>query len=170
MKHIRITLAALLTLGSAGVVVAQQAQTPAHHGEHAGKGKRGGPGRGMGGALLRGVTLSDAEKAKLKSVRENAKSQMKALREQYKPQHDAMREARQRRDTTAMRALMEKAAPEREAMKRLAETQRADIRAALTPENQAKFDANLAEVQKKMTQRGDSTRKRGGRAGRGPGA
>lgn len=120
--------------------------------------------------MLRGVTLSDAEKANLKTVRENAAKQAKALREQYKPQHDAMREARQRHDTAAVRALVEKAAPEREAMKRLAETQRADIRAALTTENQAKFDANLAELQKKMAERPNGARKRFGRPGRGPGA
>lgn len=165
MKHIRITLAALLALGSASVVAAQQAPNPAHRGAHAVRGKHAGPRVRAGRALFRGITLSDAEKANLKAAHENAAKQRQALREQLKPLREAMREARQRHDTAAMRALWEKAAPQREAMKRLAETQRADIRAALTPENQAKFDANLADLQKRMAQRGDSARKRFARPG-----
>ena len=61
--------------------------------------RRQGPGRNP---LLRGITLSDAEKANLKSVDAQHAAQMKALRKQDKPQMEAMRAARQRGDTAAV--------------------------------------------------------------------
>ncbi|HEY9225515.1 MAG TPA: Spy/CpxP family protein refolding chaperone [Gemmatimonadaceae bacterium] len=166
MKHIRVSLAALLVIGGATVASAQQTQPPANgHGAHGQFGRRakgpGGP--GLRGALMRGITLSDAEKANLKSVNERYASQMKALGEQYKPDHQAMRDARQRHDTAAVKALWEKAAPQREAMKSLLEAQRNDVRAALTPANQALFDANIAKVKERVGQRGDKAGKPFGR-------
>jgi len=163
----RITLAALLVFGAATAAAAQQTQpsTPRARGAY---GKMGmGPGRGMraGGGLLRGITLSDAEKAKLKAVHEKYAPQMKTLRQQFKPQHDAMRAARQRGDTAAVRALLEKNGPaERDAFKRIADAQRNDLRAALSAENQTKFDTNSAEMQKRMAKRA------GNRGGHRPGA
>src|SRR5262245_147188 len=156
MRSMRITLAALLTLGAATRPTAKQTQpsTPQAHGA---RGKMGpGPGRSMraGGALLRGITLSDAEKANLKAVREKYAPQMKTLREQFKPQREAMRAARQRGDTTAVRALWEKnGAAERDAFKKIGDAQRNDLRAALSAENRTKFDANAAELQKRMAKR-----------------
>src|SRR5262245_38030835 len=153
MQSMRFTLAALLVFGAATAAVAQQTQPSTPHA----RGKMGmGPGRGMraGGGLLRGLTLSDAEKANLKAVHQKYAPQMKTLREQFKPQHDAMRAARQRGDTAAVRALWEKNGPaERDAFKRMADAQRNDLRAALSAENQAKFDANAAAMQKRMEQR-----------------
>ena len=108
---------------------------------------------------MRGITLSDAEKANLKTVREKYASQVKALHEQYKPDHQAMRDARQRHDTAAVKALREKAAPEREAVKNLLEAQRNDVRAALTPANQTLFDANVAKVKERIAQRGEKAGK-----------
>jgi Spy/CpxP family protein refolding chaperone len=157
MQSMRITLAALLVFGAATAAAAQQAQpsTPRAHGA---RGKMGpGPGRGMraGAGLLRGITLSDAEKTNLKAVHEKYAPQMKALREQFKPQSEAMRAARQRGDTAAVRTLWEKNGPaERDAFKKLADAQRNDLRAALSAANQTKFDANAAKLQKRMAKRG----------------
>ena len=156
MQSMRITLAALLVFGAATAAAAQQTQpsTPHARGAHGRMGM--GPGRGMraGGGLLRGLTLSDAEKANLKAVHQKYAPQMKTLREKFKPQHDAMRAARQRGDTAAFRALWEKNGPaERDAFKRITDAQRNDLRAALSAENQAKFDTNAAAMQKRMAQR-----------------
>ena len=158
MKHIRSTLAALLVIGGASAAVAQQTQTqtPAHH-RHAQAdvaGKRGPGGHGFAErALFRGITLSDAEKANLKAVRAKYAPQAKALHEQFKPQHEAMREARQRGDTAALRQLFAKSADERAAAKRLFDAERNDLRGALTAQNQTKFDANIAKVEKRFAQR-----------------
>ena len=167
MNHIRTTLAALLVFGAATVAVAQTTPpTTQRRGDRAHIGPRGGFGGPGGmamharGMALRGLTLSDAEKANLKAVHEKYAPQMKALREQLKPQFDAMRTARQSGDTAAFRALREKTfTAQREATQRLAEAQRADIRAALSAENQVKFDANVAKMQERLKVRGDSLRK-----------
>lgn len=166
MNHIRTTLAALLVFGAATVAVAQTTPTTPRRGDRAHIGPRGGfggpGGMAMGGRgmALRGLTLSDAEKTNLKAVQEKYAPQMKALREQLKPQVEAMRAARQSGDTAAFRALREKTfATQREATQRLAEAQRNDIRSALSAENQAKFDANVAKMQERLKVRGDSLRK-----------
>lgn len=172
MKHIRTTFAALLVVGAATAAVAQQGQPPAAgaHGTHGAQaGSRKGPGgRGDFGmrsnGALRGMTLSDAEKANLKAVREKyapqMQAQMQAQREKFKQSHEAMRAAKERGDTAAFRALAkENATARREAMQQLATVQRADIRAALSAENQAKFDANVERMKTRMQQRPDSLRK-----------
>jgi Spy/CpxP family protein refolding chaperone len=150
MSHIRTTLAAaLLTFGGVAVASAQQpASTPhAHAGHNGHKGaRRFAPGRN---AFLRGITLSDAEKANLKTVNAQHASQMKALRAQNKPQMDAMRTARQNGDTAALRAFRDKSKGERGQMRQLIQSQQADVRGALSPENQARFDANVAAFQKR---------------------
>jgi Spy/CpxP family protein refolding chaperone len=153
MTHIRSTLvAALLTFGAAAVASAQTA-TPAPHAARA-QHQRG-PGRHHGAkALLKGISLSDAEKANVEKVNAKYAAQMKALREQAKPQAQAMREARQRGDTAAVNALRQKNAPQREQAKQLMEAERADLRAALAPENQAKFDANIESAKSRFAQRG----------------
>jgi hypothetical protein len=108
--------------------------------------------------LLRGIKLSDAEKASLKSVHAKYASQLKAIREQAKPKAGEARPVRG--DTAAMRARWEKNAPLRDQMKTLALAERADIRAALAPANQAKFDANVKQVQDRLAKRADKAKNR----------
>lgn len=152
MLNIRSALATLLLLGGAVAVRAQQPTTPAP--AHAKRGMRqGGPGM-MDAALLRGLTLSDAEKANLKGVHTKYESQMKAIQKQYKPQHDQMRAARQRGDTATVRALMQQNSGERDQVRNLMTAERNDLRSALTPENQTKFDANAANMKKRFAQHG----------------
>jgi Spy/CpxP family protein refolding chaperone len=164
MINIRYALTgALLLMGSATLASAQQSTQPqGAHGKHARAhgmmGMMGGPGaRG----LLKGITLSDAEKANLKVVREKYAAQQKALREQFKPQMQAAREARQRGDTVALKELWQKSAGQREQTKQLMLAERNDLRAALTPANQTKFDANVAELQKRIAAREQNGAKRG---------
>lgn len=151
MKHISSAIVAgLLAFGSAAVVSAQApAQTPQAHAEHAGKwGKKAG-GRHAEGALFRGIQLSDAEKANIKNVNAKYAPQLKAIREQFKGQKIA------KGDTAAMRQRREANAPKREAMQKLMLAERADLRNALTPANQAKFDANAKQMQERLAKRAE---------------
>jgi len=155
MKHISSAIVAgLLVFGSAAVVAAQTpAPTPQAHAQHAGKyGKHAGPGRRGGQALLRGIQLSDAEKANIKNVNAKYASQLKALREQYKSQSQGKIA---KGDTAAMRQRWEANAPKREAMKKIMLAERSDIRAALSPANQSKFDANVSKMEQRVAKRAE---------------
>ena len=164
MTHIRTALAAaMLVVGSAAIAAAQQtppASPQRAHGQH----MRQGFGPGMRGQLFKGITLSDAEKANIKNVQAKYAPQMKALREQFKPQIQAAREARQRGDTAALKAMWQKSAAQREQTKKLLEAERTDLRAALAPENQVKFDANVKAFEQHVAQRAGKAWKKGGRA------
>ena len=177
MKHIRSVVAAgLLTLGTAGIVSAQAGQTPPASRAHVARAmnRKGGPAR-LTKVLFRGIQLSDAEKARIKTVREAYKPRMQALRQSFNAERKTIRELRQRGDTAAIRAEAQKLAPQRQQAKTLLEAMRTDIRGALTTENQAKFDANATRIKTRIAQRADSVAKRlrrppGQRPGRGPSA
>ena len=164
MTHIRSAIAAaMLVVGGAAVAAAQQTTptTPQRaHGQH----MRQGFGPGMRGQLFKGITLSDAEKSNLKNVQAKYAPQMKALREQFKPQMQAARQARQRGDTAALKTLWQNTAAQREQTKKLLDTERNDLRAALTPENQVKFDANVKQFEQRLAQRAAKGLKKGGRS------
>ena len=136
MKAIRIAaLGVALLAGSAAVAGAQAAtQAPT---------QQGGPGGGRGGfnRTLSGIELTEAQKAKVAEIQAK-----------YQPEMQAIRESMQGGDRAAgmakMQALNEKRNPE--------------IRAVLTPEQQAIFDKNLAEQKARMEQ----MRQGGGPGGR----
>jgi len=162
MINIRYALAgAMLLLGSATLASAQQPTHPqGAKGRHA-RAAHGMMGAGGARGLFKGITLSDAEKANLKAVREKYATQQKALREQFKPQMQAAREARQKGDTAALRDLWQKSAGQREQAKQLMLAERNDLRSALTPANQATFDTNVAALQKRIAAREQNGAKRG---------
>jgi periplasmic protein CpxP/Spy len=164
MIHIRSALAAaMLVVGGAAIAAAQQTTPttpPRAHGQH----MRQGFGPGMRGHLFKGITLSDAEKSNLKNVQAKYAPQMKALREQFKPQMQAARAARQRGDTAALKTMWKNSAAQREQTKKLLEAERNDLRAALTPENQVKFDANVKQFEQRVAQRAEKGWKKGGKA------
>jgi hypothetical protein len=95
-------------------------------------------------ALLRGVTLSDAEKTNLQAVRAKYAAQRQTLRTQLRTQAQNAKAARQRGDTAALRSIRASLQTERQT---LGQAERNDVRNALTPANQAKFDANLKRVE-----------------------
>ena len=168
MFNIRVALATTaLTLGSAVVVSAQQTAPQGVHQDHAQRPdsahKRFGA-RGLRGQLMKGITLSDAEKANLKAVQAKYASQNKAMREQSKPDMQAMRDARQRGDTAALKALWQKGAAARDQNKQMMQAERNEMRAALTPANQTKFDANVAAAEKHLASH------KGGKRGIKPGS
>jgi hypothetical protein len=95
-------------------------------------------------ALLRGVTLSDAEKTNLQAVRAKYAAQRQTLRTQLRTQAQNAKAARQRGDTAALRSIRASLQTERQT---LGQAERNDVRNALAPANQAKFDANLKRVE-----------------------
>lgn len=159
MRKSRVIGFAIAGILSVGTVAHAQSTTtqPQQHGRTA----RGGQGRG---GLLRGVTLSDAEKTRVKAIRAKYQDEAKTLRESLRPAMQDVRAARQKHDSVAVKAAWDRTAADRQKLQALMQRERAEIRAALTPENQKVFDANA----KAMEQRRAEWKKngRGGRGGR----
>ena len=140
MSTIRtLALGALIVVGVAGVSAAQSTATPRTR-PGAGSYRRGGPGGREG--LGRDLDLTKAQKAQIKAIRQKYQPQNNALRAQAKPFMDAARAARQKGDTAAARSNMEKARQVMQGGQSYRTQERAEIRAILTPEQQAKFDAH----------------------------
>lgn len=130
MKVIRTaTLAAALCVGITSIAAAQSTE-PQPQGQ--GEGRRGG---GMGGMLLKDITLTDAQKA-----------QVKTIREKYLPQQMELRKAAQAVGGPPDEATRTK-------MMDLQTKQAAEIRAILTADQQTQFDKNLAEMKARMDAR-----------------
>jgi len=161
MSSVRtLALGALMIVGVAGVSAAQSTTTPPTRAQRSGemRGRRGG-GRGEFGADL---NLTEAQKAQIKTIREKYKPQNEALRTQAKPFIDAARAARQKGDTATARAEMLKARNVMQGGQTFRNQENAEIRAILTPDQQAKWDAR----QKQMGERGKGEHKGWGRKGK----
>ncbi|HKG95475.1 MAG TPA: Spy/CpxP family protein refolding chaperone [Gemmatimonadaceae bacterium] len=122
------------------------------------RGQRGGRRGGPGGALLKGITLTDAQKAQLKAQREKSEPQAKALREQFGTIMRDERAARERGDSAGVKAARERAQTLRTQMEPLRQQQIASLRAVLTPEQQKQLDANLAQIKERGEKRGEGRR------------
>lgn len=136
MKVFRIAaLGVALLAGSTAIAGAQNAAPPAPT-------QQGGPGGGRGGfnRTMTGIELTDAQKAKVADIQAKYQPEIQAVRESMQGGGDRA-EAFQK-----MQALRDKMAPE--------------IRAVLTPAQQAIYDKNVAEQKARMEQM---------RQGRGPG-
>ncbi len=130
MKAIRIaTLAAALCVGMTTVAAAQGTEPPQQGQGEARRGDR------MGGMLLKDITLTDAQKDQIKTIREKYLPQQVELRKQVQatggPPDDATRAK----------------------MTDLRDKQAAEIRAILTPDQQKVFDHNLHEMKEEMDRR-----------------
>ena len=131
MKVIRIaTLAVALCAGMTSVAAAQAQPDHEKHGQ--GEMKRGG---GMGGMLLKDITLTDAQK-----------DQIKTIREKYAPRQLEIRKAVQATGVAPDDATRAK-------LTELQNQQVAEIRAILTADQQVVFDKNLAEMKARGTAR-----------------
>jgi len=126
MKVFRIAaLGVALLAGSAAIAGAQNA-TPAPT-------QQGGPGMGRrGNQTLNGIELTDAQKAKVAEIQAKYQPEMQSIRESMQNGGDRA-EAFQK-----MTALRDKMTPE--------------IRAVLTPAQQAIYDKNVAEQKARMEQ------------------
>jgi protein CpxP len=130
MKAIRIaTLAFALCAGMTSVAAAQGQPEPK---EGQGEMRRGG---GMGGMLLKDITLTDAQK-----------EQVRTIREKYVPRQLELRKAVQATGGPPDEATRAK-------MIELQSQQSAEIRAILTPDQQKTFDNNLHEMKERMDAR-----------------
>jgi len=127
MKVIRIATLAIALCAGMTSVAAAQGQPEAGRGQ--GEMRRGG---GMGGTLLKDITLTDAQK-----------DQIKTIREKYVPKQLELRKAVQATGAPADE-------PTRAKMVELRDQQSAEIRAILTPDQQKTFDHNLHELKEKM--------------------
>ena len=121
--------------------------------------------------LLRGIMLSDAEKAQVKAIHTRYAAEAKPLRDSLRPALQKLRAARQARDSAAVKVALEQATVERKKISAVMERQRAEIRSALTPENQKLFDANAKTLEQRRAEwskngkgmRGDRPGRRGRR-------
>ena len=131
MKAIRIaTLAAALCVGMTSVAAAQGTEP---QGQGQGRGER------MGGMLLKDITLTDAQKA-----------QVKTIRDKYVPQLQELRKASQATGGPPDEATRTK-------MMDIQAKQTAEIRAILTADQQVAFDKNLAEMKARMANRSNGS-------------
>jgi Spy/CpxP family protein refolding chaperone len=169
MSRIRSMVVGLLVVaGMAGVAEAQNPQRD-RQSRARGEMRRGGKQLGGMRGLLRGITLTDAEKANVEAVGEKYRGQFQTIRQSMRPDLEAARAARQRGDTAAARAAFSRTADERAQLEALTERMRADVRAALAPEHRAQFDANVARMKERMANRRDGEGwggRRGGKRGR----
>jgi Spy/CpxP family protein refolding chaperone len=158
--------------GVSTVASAQNAQRPdsAHRHGRLEQGQQGPRRGGFGpGALLKGITLTDAQKTQLKALRTKAGPDS-AHRAAQRATMGKIREARQRGDTVTAKALMQES---RANMQKERDHHIGQIRAILTADQQKQFDANVAEMKQRMAQRGDKPfggRRNGGVKRSGPSA
>lgn len=151
-------VAALAAMASATALHAQG--NPPGGGRRGGMGMRGmGPGM-MDAELLKGITLNDAQKAKLEQIREaeRAKMQAEGGRGGGRAEGDSIRAARERGDTATAQRLM---AEQRAKMEVRRDAQITAIRGILTADQLPQFDANVAEMKKRAAEMGGRGRRGG---------
>jgi Spy/CpxP family protein refolding chaperone len=167
MRAVRVlALGAAMVIGTGGVAFAQQTDSSARpraeqqrdgqRRAERGDRRRGPRGKGIARALFRGIELSADQRTRVQQIGEKYRTERTQLRERAR----AGVPAGQRPDS-AQRASM------RASAQQLMARQRAEVRGVLTAEQQATFDRNVQEIEKRMSER----RERGGRRGGGrPGA
>ena len=117
------------------------------------QGRRGGRG-GPDGLLLKGIILTEGQRAQIAQLRKTQRDQMEATREAKKAEFGELREARQRGDTAAVRAAM---AQRRAQMEQARSQHIAAIRTILTAEQRVQFDKNVAELKARDADRVERT-------------
>ena len=165
MRAVRVlALGAAMVIGSGGVAFAQQTDSsarPRAEQNREGKGPRADRGARRAGprgpkrvarALFRGIELSADQRTRLGQINERFRVERTQLRERARAGL-----AEGQRPDSAQRAAM------RTSAQQLMQRQRAEVRGVLTAEQQATFDRNVQEVEKRMAER----RERAGGRGRG---
>ena len=134
-RVIGIAIASLLTLGSIAQAQTAAPGTPQARQQRGGRFERG------RGRLLRGIKLSDAEKARLKEIRGKYRTDAQTLRSEG--------------DRQKLQALMQR--------------ERTELRTALTPEHQTQYDANVKQLDQRRAGRKNGGRGHRGRKADGVG-
>jgi periplasmic protein CpxP/Spy len=135
-KRSFILAASLVLASGAAFSQAPSTEAPAEQQQHHGKrGHKGGEGR-----IAAALNLTDAQKEQAKAIREKYKASHTDVRTQMRDLHARAEAAKQANNT----AELDRIKQEREAVftkaKQSWDAERAEIRAILTPEQQAKFD------------------------------
>jgi Spy/CpxP family protein refolding chaperone len=162
MRKIRVMGLAMAAILSVGTVAQAQSATPQPRQNRHAMG-RDANGEGRGG-LLRGIKLSDTEKARLKEIHAKYNAESKTLRESLRPAMQEARTARQKGDSAAVKAAWNRTAGDRQKLEALMTRERAEIRTALTADNQRTFDANVKKLEQRRAEWGKNGK--GGRGGR----
>ena len=153
-KMKKTTIAALglaLSLVAAGAASAQSTE-PRPERDRAGQVERGGRRGGPDQMLLKGITLTEQQKEKIKALRQSDNGS----REQFRKAMTEAREARERGDTVTAKARMQEVRKQMDAQR---DQRLASLRGVLTTEQQKQFDANVAEWKQRADQhRGDEHR------------
>jgi Spy/CpxP family protein refolding chaperone len=140
-----------MVFGVAGVSAAQSSVTPkspADSGNHRhgprsdGQFRKGSGGGREGRGFGRDLNLTEAQKTQVKAIRQKYQPQNQALRDRAKPFMEAARTARQKGDSAGVRSNIEKAQQVMQSGQSFRTQEQAEIRAILTPDQQAKFDAH----------------------------
>lgn len=130
MLRIRtLALGAAMIVGVAGVATAQG--TP---GQRPARGAMRQQGADAQGRLLQGITLTDAQKAQVKTINEQHRAELQAIRGQSTGRPDSAQRA---------------------AARDLATKHHKQLRAVLTPEQQVTFDKNVAAALDRWEDRRD---------------
>jgi protein CpxP len=134
-KNKWMTMAAVLALSTSLAIAAP------HGGK--GGGKFGGKhGRGeFGEKFAEKLNLTEAQKAQVKTIRQNNREQNKAFFEQSRSTFEQFRDAKKANDTAKLEQLKPALERQRAQMKQFRDAERQQILALLTPEQRTKFDA-----------------------------
>ena len=152
---------ALAAFAAAALAGSAQAQGATPLGNQPVAGRHRGPG-GDRVRMFRDLNLTDAQKAQIKTIRARYQGQLKTARDQAKPYMDAARAARQKGDTATARADMLKAREVMQSAAAVRQQEKAEIRAILTPDQAAKFDAQTKKWQGRGGQRAAAAEKHAG--------
>ncbi|NGN99204.1 CpxP family protein [Grimontia sp. S25] len=151
-KRIAATVIALpLMMGS----MSAMAFGGKHHG---GEGMHGGKGM-MGKHLLRGVDLTDEQKAELKTLREQKREAMKANKGEFRTQMMAERQQMQELmladnfDEAAVRALAEKMVDQQVERRVAMMKSQHEMMSILTPEQKVQVKENMDKMAERMQKR-----------------
>lgn len=113
----------------------------------------------FGGKLAKDLNLTDAQKARIKTIHEKHKPQFESIRTQLKSQSDNARALWQKGDTAGARAAFQKnRAAIQQRMPPIRQQEQAEIRNVLTAEQRTKFDAAQAQTKQWMEKRGEGRR------------
>jgi hypothetical protein len=97
-------------------------------------------------ASTRGIMLTDTERTSLKTIQQKYRPQFKTIATEMKPIRLALRDARQKPDTVAARAARKALQEKRRGAAAVLQSTLHEMGAALTPEHQTQFAANLLRV------------------------
>jgi Spy/CpxP family protein refolding chaperone len=135
--------------GNARAVAGDSTRAP-RHGARGADRHRGEKGFG---ALLRGVTLTDAQKQQVKAIQQKYAGERRTLGQQLRPA-GATADQRVRPDSAQRAAFQAQA-------RSLMEKQMAEVRGVLTAEQQKTFDANVASFRDRAKARRGQNARRG---------